>query len=297
MSSSTSSSKRRFLARVAAIGLVLFAGFEASLRLHLLPEGIPRGDYQTNIQKAEKYVFDAEGGEPCVVVGSSLSDNVAFRLDRCLDLSFPFASAQSGLLLIQRAHRPPPKAVLVEVNDPESMGVNQDIVGLVANPVTAFAVGHVYAFRETYQPVSILRRLTSRGKTEAPNGGPVESARQARFASQAKPYTPEALAGIRGSLTLLRSQVDDLAARGIPIYLYRLPEDAQADGLARQVQFRDLAQSVLPPDRYRWIDVDVPGQVWKSNDGIHLAPASRDVFAKALIEQLNRRGIPVCYKP
>ncbi len=291
VNSSTSSSRSPWTILVA--GLLLVALYEGLLRTGKVEPGHGVGQFQRNVVMSESYVFGGQPKGDVVVVGSSLTENLLTALPDDLDsrikrLAMGGESSLTGMALVDDAPQDVRRS-LVEVSHAMNVAKDPKITDMTEARITSKAVKNIWALRQEYQPANVLSRYlaksTGGAKTEAMHGALPEQIRGPILADVAKlfsvPPTPAESKEFQRNLEQLRDEIDTANSKGIQCELFWPPIDSTIMHSRRESAFFAMAQAVLPPTRYKWIQVDYSGPT-RTNDGYHLIADDATAYATAL---------------
>lgn len=282
------------MVRSIVVAAALFVVYEGVVRSGKVREGNPGSFYAMNSEREEKFLYGREAKAPVAISGSSLSDNISRYWKRVTDLGFPFSNAMTGIILVERGTQPPPKAMIVEVNQPVMNGINAALVGIVQNPITRVSIKNVYAFRQTYQPYNVLRSYISKGDSSASAATPSKKAdssvRDERVKSFSKPMTPEEEATAARLLDEMGEHIKRLQEKGVKVYLHHIPTDPQVDASPWIKRFNEISEQHLTPICNNWLRYDGPPVTWDTLDGLHLTAESAKTYGEWLDKKLVETG-------
>jgi hypothetical protein len=276
------------------VGLVLFVTYEGFLRAFHVRPGVAGSFYGMNAIREEQYCFVKKDRPRLVLVGSSLTGNIAKEMNGTENLGFPFSNALTGLRLVVRGPRPKPLAVVVEINEPLLRGENETLTGIVDNPITRRTVSEVRALRISSQPVNLLRAYLSPGSgvtgvSASESGGRVNAAgaefREERRRQFSRPMNPEEQAFEIEMLHRISAYLEELRPARLKVFLHSIPMDDVDRNSIWMRQFLLIAHRELVGRRgnpYRWLDFSGLQGSWRTVDGLHLVPEDARAYAQAL---------------
>ncbi|NJN18369.1 MAG: hypothetical protein HC822_19990 [Oscillochloris sp.] len=294
--------------RAGIQGLLLtLASFVGLLALYqgliwggVLPASGGMTQWEENVIRSERYVYDGVTGAPVVLTGSSLMANVMGHSDwdTAVDLGMNGGTSQSGLEILRHsAHTP--GVVVVELNDTISRPLDGKLLEGIFGPGIYQLRNAFSMFRTEYRPLSVLVRILATYDND-PNAAPADDTRprltardqqrRERAVARAYPTMMQPLSAaeeteIRRSAVAIQQQITDLEAQGWRVLLTDLPRDSKLATTTREQQVRALLQELFPSDRYRWLP-EPPARDWATRDGSHLVRADARDVAAFLREQI-----------
>lgn len=73
-----------------------------------------------------------------------------------------------------------------------------------------------------------------------------------------------------------------LESRGIGLVFYHMPVDPDIAATGHYPRMQSMIEEAFPRDHYRWVEPD-PAYAYRTIDGFHLTPPSREAYARHLV--------------
>ncbi len=286
---------------------ILVCLFMMSLYQTLVSGGvIPAADgaslIQSNIVKAQSYVYENNADLKMVMVGSSLAANLAAKDigDGVKSIALGGGASQTGLEIVEKSERKPP-IVLVEINDTISRKVDADLIDSLYDVMFYWLRQYLPMLREEYRPVSVFisslknrsnqdQKLTREefDKLEVRNTAPelCEKGIKMTLDIQSQPLLITDIAIIKKEAEYIKHQMAKIQKDAkVRFVLFDIPQESRVNATLRRKQVRELMQSLFPPQNFEWLPPPPPRE-WRTNDGIHLIRTDAQDFAYFVRDKL-----------
>ncbi|MCY7381030.1 MAG: hypothetical protein LH628_00250 [Microcoleus sp. CAN_BIN18] len=270
-------------------------------RVLLASEGVSL--IQSNIVKAQRYVYQNDSDLKMVIVGSSLAANLNMKDigNGVRSIALGGGASQTGLEIIKRSNSKPP-IILVEINDTIIRKIDADLVDSLYHPIFYWIRQYLPMMREEYRPISVfVDSLKSRSKQnmklmtrealdslEGRNLTPElsQKAIQTTVDIQSKPLSNQDAKNMKQEADLIKNQIAEITKdSGAKVVLFDIPLESRVNATLRIKQVRELAKKLFPPDRFEWLPSPKERE-WRTNDGIHLIRSDARDFAEFLRDKL-----------
>lgn len=281
--------------------LMTFYQVLVSGRVLLASEGVSL--IQSNIVKAQRYVYQNDSDLKMVIVGSSLAANLNMKDigNGVRSIALGGGASQTGLEIIKRSNSKPP-IILVEINDTIIRKIDADLVDSLYHPIFYWIRQYLPMMREEYRPISVfVDSLKSRSKQnmklmtrealdslEGRNLTPElsQKAIQTTVDIQSKPLSNQDAKNMKQEADLIKNQIAEITKdSGAKVVLFDIPLESRVNATLRIKQVRELAKKLFPPDRFEWLPSPKERE-WRTNDGIHLIRSDARDFAEFLRDKL-----------
>ena len=241
--------------------------------------------------RLEHYV-DNRNTPSLVLTGSSVIANLPIEevVPDAINLGVVSGSVLTGLSVLVSSPRVSP-VVVVETSETISRTFDTSFVQETMNPTGIWLRRTFSMFRTENKPINVLLQAMKavagkKAKSETAVRGegaaaPPGKELQWRIAENGKPLSEKDRKAVIAAAQQAAAMIRVLEKRGSCVLLVRIPGDRRFDDTMRQHQIHDTILSIMPADRFHWIEV--PSQrEWVSNEGVHLVPASAMDFARYL---------------
>jgi hypothetical protein len=253
-----------------------------------------QNQWQDNVIKAQRFIYEGNRRFEKVIVGSSLSCRMAaYRFpENYYNLAFAGQGVFEGLNILSRI-KAKPKIVLVEMNEvlrPE----NKEFTGSLFAPVLYTVKRVLPAFREQNQPIGILGGvLRGASKQEnSPNTKINNDFFLKMLQREIKDYSQlpdRAVVAMR--FEELRGYVTTLENQGVKVIFFEMPVNEQLCNLPLAEDIRKSFHSYFPATRYSYISIPDCSQ-YSTTDGLHLAEKEALIYSEYLkteAEKISQR--------
>jgi hypothetical protein len=256
-------------------------------------DGASQSQFEDNIIKAQKFIYDDPHGIQNVVVGSSLSCRLAWNdIPGFYDLSMNGLSLFDGLAILN-SKKILPKTIFIETNMVLN-SASESFYNTIFSPIPFFLKKHVITFRDGKQPLAILG-----DRFLLPLYNDLSSGVKKSFGEQEikieRPEIPKQNAPVKSELVneslkmtfdeysqkpdsdkvenqfkLLHRDVVDLKAKGVAIVFIELPMNHTLENLPKAKIIREKFKEYFSKGDFRFIDLPANYAEYITLDGIHL---------------------------
>jgi hypothetical protein len=252
---------------------------------------------QSNIVKAQRYVYQDDSDLKMVIVGSSLAANLNVNQigDGVKSIALGGGSSKTGLEIIKRSKNKP-AIVLVEINDTIVREIDADLLDSLYNPIFYWMRQYLPMMREEYRPVSVfinslksrsqqnLKRMTREelDSLEGRNITPefTQKAIKNTVDINSKPLSEKDAKNMKQEADGIKNQIAEIKKNtGAKVVLFDIPLESQVNATLRIKQVRELAKKLFPPDRFEWLPFPKERE-WRTNDAIHLIRSDSKDFSE-----------------
>lgn len=299
-------SQLRPILRPVLIFLFLMSFYQVLVSGGVLPASEGISLIQTNIVKAQKYVYQDDSDLKMVMVGSSLAGslNVKDIGEGVKSIGLAGGASQTGLEIVKRSKTKPP-IVLVEINDTVVRKIDAELLDSLYHPVFYWLRQYLPIMREEYRPISIfvdffkrrskqnqevsreaLDRLEGRNLTPELS----QKAIQNVVDSQSQPLSEKDAEAIKKEADFIKIQIAEIKKNsGAKVVLFDIPQESRVNAAIRRKQVQELAKKLFPSDRFEWLPPPKERE-WRTNDGVHLIRSDARDFAEFLRDKLLNTG-------
>jgi hypothetical protein len=254
---------------------------------------------QSNVVKAQRYVYQDESDLKMVIVGSSLAAylNVKDIGEGVKSIALGGGSSKTGLEIVKRS-KSKPRIVLVEINDTIIRKIDSELLDSLYHPIFYWIRKYLPMMREEYRPVSVFidslksrskqnQKLMSREELDSLEGRNInpefsQKSIQEVVDNQSIPLSEKDAKDMKQEADLMRNQIAEIKKNtGAKVVLFDLPQESRVNATIRMKQVRELAKKLFPPDRFEWLPPPKERE-WRTNDGIHLIHSDARDFAEFL---------------
>lgn len=292
----------RSILRPVLVCLFMMSLYQALVSGGVVPAADGASLIQTNIVKAQRYVYENNADLKMVMVGSSLAANLQAKDigDKVKTIALGGGASQTGLEIVERSERKPP-IVLVEINDTISRKVDADVIDSLYHPIFYELRRYLPILREEYRPVSVfIHSLKNRSnqnkklsreeydKLEVRNTAPELSEKgiQMTVDLQSQPLSKKDREIITKEAEYIKHQLAKIQKDAdVRFVLFDIPQESRVNETLRRKQVQKLMQSLFPPQNFEWLPPP-PSREWRTNDGIHLIRTDAQDFAWFLRDKL-----------
>ena len=254
---------------------------------------------QSNIVRAQRYIYQDDSDMKMVIVGSSLAANLNIKHigEGVKSVALGGRSSQTGLEIVKRS-KSKPRIVLVEINDTITRKIDSELLDSLYNPIFYWMRQYLPMLREEYRPVSVFinylksrskqnKKLMSREALDSLEGRNVtpelsQKAIQRTVDIQSKPLSENDAKTIKQEADLIRNQIAEIKKNtGAKVVLFDIPLDSRVNATLRIKQVRELAKKLFPSDRFEWLPPPKERE-WRTYDSIHLIGSDAKDFSEFL---------------
>ena len=264
--------------------VLLLAAYNLFVVFHPMV-GSSQHQWQDNVIKAQKYIYDQSDTLSDVMVGTSHS--CVFVMDSLpsfCNLSFGGLSIFDGLSIIKKKDRLP-KSIYIETNVLLRQESDQFTASLF-EPIPYYLAMHLACLRADKQPfavfISYLNAFINRSiffsgpkQTQVSLGSlPSPIFMRDDFFTKMLRIQVEDYSKIPDKkqlsekLALLERYVHYFSSKGVKVYFYEMPVNRVLEKLPKALVIREEMHKVFPPDVYNYLTTDTTS--YKTIDGIHL---------------------------
>jgi hypothetical protein len=240
--------------------------------------------WQDNIIKAQKFIYDDQDSYDNIIVGSSISCRLVMdSLPNTYNLSFSGQSIFDGLEVLRQKNKFP-KNIFIEMNfvlRPE----NENFTSSLNSPILYYPKKILPSLREDKQPIAIIGeqlsfRFTAKliGKTKSILGITQKKVNNKKYnvffdkilKKEIENYStlPVPLV-LNQSFSNLEIYIKELKKKGVNIIFFEMPVDSRLNNLPGAKLIRKTFFEYFPKTRYHY--VPIPDSIkYKTTDGIHL---------------------------
>jgi hypothetical protein len=289
----------RSILRPVLIFLFLMSFYQVLVSGGVLPASDGASVNQSNIVKAQRYVYQDDSDLKMVIVGSSLAANLNVKHigEGVKSIALGGGSSQTGLEIVKRS-KSKPRIVLVEINDTIIRKIDSELLDSLYHPIFYWMRQYLPMLREEYRPVSVFinslksrskqnQKLMSREALDSLEGRNVtpelsQKAIQTTVDIQSKPLSEKDAKNMKQEADLMKNQIAEIKKNtGAKVVLFDIPQESRVNATLRIKQVRELAKKLFPPDRFEWLPPPKERE-WRTNDGIHLIRSDARDFAEFL---------------
>jgi hypothetical protein len=288
----------RSILRPLLVFLLIMSCYQALVSGRVLPAADGASLNQTNIVKAQRYVYQNNSDLKMVMVGSSLAANINAKDigEGVQSIALAGGATQTGLEIIKRSPVQPP-IILAEINYTISRKLDSELLNSLYHPVFYWVRRYLPIMREEYRPVSVfIYYLKNRGKQDKNISKEELDKREGRFLTpelsqrgiqmavdaESQPLSEKETETIKKEAALIKSQIADIKNNSkARLVLFDIPMESRVDDTLRRKQVRALSKQLFPPESFEWLPPPPPRE-WRTNDGIHLIRSDSIDFAKFL---------------
>lgn len=291
----------RFIWRPLLIFIFLMTLYQTLIYGQILPSSEGLSIQQSNLIKAEQYIYQNPANYQIAIVGSSRSAKIeATYFDyKVANLGMRGGSTQTGLTIIQKSQHHP-SIVLAELNGTITIAADQQLLNSLYHPFLYLVRSKLSMFRQEYQPVSVfvqvLRNWLSHKKgltaekielQQIADPKIVNQRVQIALQERINPLSAEQKQKIRESAEYIKQQIRQLSEAGVKIVLFDVPGDPLVDQSVQVQQERKLIRELFPPSEFNWLP-EAPAKNWQTTDGIHLIRSEARDYAAFIEKNLSR---------
>jgi len=287
----------RSILRPVLIFLFVMTFYQVLVSGGVLPASDGASLNQSNIVRAQRYVYQDDSDLKMVIVGSSLAANLNVKDigEGVKSIALGGGSSKTGLEIIKRSKSKPP-IVLVEMNDTIIRKIDADLVNSLYHPIFYWMRQYLPMMREEYRPVSVfINSLKSRSQQnlkmmtreeldslEGRNITPELSQKAIKDTVdvQSTPLSEKDAETMKQEAELIKTQIAEIKKNtGAKVVLFDIPLESRVNAAIRLKQVRELAKKLFPPDRFEWLPPPKERE-WRTNDGVHLIRSDARDFAE-----------------
>ena len=305
MNLSTSSSKSRPVFRLyrsifrpLVICIFLVVLYQTLIVGGVVPPSSGINQWQGNVVKAERYVYEKKSDIKIAIVGSSIGNRIKpeYIGPNVANLAMSAYSSQTGLEIVKR-NKLKPSTVLIEINNTIARELNQKMIDYLYNPVFYLLRSYLPILRQEYQPISVLISYLkdSKGKNK-PQGDEEKNALASPklrkrlidnlIKTRMNPLQAEIAEKIRQEAENIKAQIAALKESGVRVVLFNVPGEARVEQTIAERQERKLIEEIFPQDTFEWLP-EPPSENWRTEDGIHLIDSNAKKYGAFLKEKLE----------
>lgn len=262
---------------------------------------------QSNIIKAQRYIYNRKSDLEMVLVGSSITAriNSEYISPHAVSLAMLAMSSQTGLEIVERENVKP-NLLLIELSDTilkrRGNQLNTEFIASLYHPLFYWVRFYLPMFRQEYQPAStiaqsLIKDITNENKVlfrfleegsnkEKPVGTElIEKLIQQQIKARNSPLSEGSRKAIAEESEYIKTQIKKFKNEGVRVILMDIPSEKRVKDTIMEKQLRELFRELFPKDIFEWMP-EPPSREWKTNDGIHLVTSSAREYATFLREQL-----------
>jgi len=287
----------RFIWRPVIVCLFLVTLYQTLVAGSVVPSSNGINQWQFNLVKAERYIYDTKSDIKLAIIGSSIANRIQpeYISPNVANLAMSALSSQIGLEIIKRS-KLKPSLVLVETNETIYRGLDTKTIDYLYHPLFYFIRSYFSIFRQEYQPVSVIINYVKTIKENGNNstdkdlkqiGNP--RVRQSLIAQlvqlRNKPLTEELENKIRIEAEKLKVQIAEMKKEGVRVVLFNIPGEPGVEETIQVRQINKLIEGLFPKDSFEWLPKPLERN-WVTDDGIHLIDSNAKKYGIFLRKQL-----------
>ena len=253
--------------------------------------------WQENVVKGEKYIYDTGDSMKNVIVGSSLANRiVGDSLSMFYNLAFSGQSALDGLEIIEHIKKLP-KNIFLEMNTVFN-APSKEFLESLFTPLSLNIKKYCIAMRSDKQPLAFIfpaiqniisKKDKSLNKFEAL---PLDSMQQKIFDKvlqlQVAKYshipTPDS---VTKQFLLLKQYVTNFKAKGVNIVFFELPVNKFLIDLPYPKFIRSKFYEYFPADKNNYINIPANAN-YTTTDGLHLKDDEAATYTSYFKKESNK---------
>ena len=289
----------RSILRPVLIFLFLMSFYQVLVSGGVLPASDGANVNQSNIVRAQRYVYQDDSDLKMVIVGSSLTANLNVKHmgEGVKSIALGGGASQTGLEIVKRS-KSKPRIVLVEINDTIVRKIDAELVDSLYHPLFYWLRQYLPMMREEYRPISVFidslksrsnqdSKLMTREALDSLEGRNLtpelsQKAIQTTVDIQSKPLSEKDAKNMKQEADLMKNQIAEIKRNtGAKVVLFDIPRESRVNATLRMKQVRELAKKLFPPDRFEWLPPPKERE-WRTNDAIHLIRSDARDFAEFL---------------
>jgi hypothetical protein len=282
--------------------VMLLIGY--SLLLKCVPHlSASQHQWQSNLIKAEKFLYDDHQPAKNAIIGSSVSERLIIEsMPGFENLAFSGLSVLDGLDLL-RYKDTLPSSIYIETNL-ILREKSANFATTLLSPLPFTVRKYVTSLRSDKQPLALIgqtlgeiveaidgrmvHRVNVWAGTETSVAGtpavPFEQILNQRVEEYSEKPDAELL---HEQFQLLSGEVSYLMSRGVQIVFFEMPINSRLTELPRAKMVRERLYSVFPRRQYHYIDApDLAG--YRTSDGIHLNRNEAVQYTRYFVEQAKK---------
>jgi len=289
----------RSILRPVLIFLFLMSFYQVLVSGGVLPASDGANVNQSNIVRAQRYVYQDDSDPKMVIVGSSLAAylNVKDIGEGVKSIALGGGSSKTGLDIVKRS-KSKPQIVLVEINDTILRPIDSELLDSLYHPIFYWMRKYLPMLREEYRPVSVFidyfksrsqqnKKLMSREELDSLERRNVtpelsQKAIQTVVDKESIPLSEKDAKIMIQEADLMRNKIAEIKKNtGAKVILFDMPRESRVNATLRIKQVQELAKKLFPPDRFEWLPPPKERE-WRTNDGVHLIRSDAKDFAEFL---------------
>ena len=239
--------------------------------------------WQSNIIKAQRYLYEDSECMQNVIIGTSLSNRLSMdHLPIMYNMTFDGLYIYDGLYVLTKK-KVLPKKVFIEMNYVYS-SENKEFIASIGSPAIIYARGVCPMLRDQYQPIGLICNIVSEKMTRhiinqfnkfipvtgASAAGLGEDLFNKMLSHQLLNYSKvpdaEMLSYCFGNL---KRYVAILEKGGVNVTFFEMPVNEQLCNMPKAKVARENFFKYFPPNKYQYIDIPNCSE-YKTADGVHL---------------------------
>jgi len=289
----------------AILSTFIFLALHGILVMVRPPHTSGQHQWQDNIIKAQRFIYDENDASYDVIVGSSLSGRLVMdRLPHMYNLSFGGLTIFDGLNIL--AHKETvPQRIFIEMNvvwKKEDEGFTSSI----NQPILYYLRKMFPSLRDEYEPIGLLgdriipiitNRMTSyMQKKETANDLSVEKEKHNAFFTrmlniQIESYTQKLdLKALDESFKNLKLYVNELERRNAHVIFYEMPVNQKLCYLPLATSIREKFHEYFPVTKYSYIYAPDCSE-YETMDGLHLGNEEAVKYTNYFKSQISQLSI------
>ncbi len=283
------------------VAALLFSFYCLFINTHL-SMGASQNQWQENIIKAQKYIYNNTSSSNDVMVGTSLSNKLIMdSIPGFINLSFSGESIYDGLNIILLKDKLP-RSVYIEMNF-AFKSQNEEFISSVSNPVLLKVKKHLYALREDKQPLAIFGDFTNTFFVKNMILKTKNSffARQNVFMSsnqsvlgemiklQQQKYIlePDTML-VTSCLKKLHPLINRLKKQNVNVVFFEMPVNEQLINMPMAKKVRELFLKEFPIETNNYIFSPKNIADYQTTDGIHLTKSEILTYRSYFKEEIKK---------
>jgi hypothetical protein len=275
------------LRKIIFVALILTVGYAVFVS-SFAPKwwNASQNQWQTNVIKAQNFIFGNTDSAVNVIIGTSLSCRLIIdSLPKTYNLSFSGQSIYDGLNILVHKDKLPPK-IFIEMNVALSKE-NKDFTSTINSPVLFYPKKNILALREDKQPMGIIGNRIHKGIMDhfilkckyffhlEPKKNEAENTDKNKLFEKMLQLQVEAYSKIPNEqlvnecFNTLAKYTMELERKGTTVVFFEMPVNSKLNYLPKAKIIRDTFYSRFPKSKYQYIPI--PDSLsFKTTDGVHL---------------------------
>lgn len=266
------------------VAVLLFIFYSIFVAVVIPGRSASQHQWQDNIIKAQKFIYNDTAYYNAVVIGSSLSCRLVMdSLPQTYNLSFGGQSIYDGLNILSHMDKLPGN-IFIEMNF-ALRNESRDFTAALNSPLLYYPKKLFLSLREDKQPLVLLGTLLNNKfesfvlprlkplphTTEKKASGTNQEMFTTMLQLQVADYSMlRDEAYINDCFDRLGKSVSRLEKRGVNIVFFEMPVNKELNNLPKATSIRSRFYQQFPVTKYSYIPIPA-GMEYKTTDGLHLS--------------------------